>query len=422
MIACSFQGNTVFQAECSSNPPDLRSLPSVRIDRCPSKDIVNDMADENAVTTPSSTPTSRPLGQQSSTSSILTSTTLPPTSNSVMVVCRFRPHNNKLDGSTRAESNVHFSDDPRSCEVLDHEGRAFRFSFDHVFNTGTTQRDVYNVVGRPLLDAFFQGHNATILSYGHRGAGKTHTMIGPIDELHGYCDDPDLKGLIPRMAEDIFSKIEEADQYGNFVIKVSYVEIYSEKVRDLLHPEKNNLQIGEEEAGRGVFIQDVTEVYVNRLEQMIELMAQGAANRVVAPKNANERSCSSDVILIITMSQGDRFSLARRVSKLLLVDLAGCKKAPRNDATSSLLSEGKKISKSLSPLGNVINALTNVKSSHVPYRNSKLTHLLQDSLGGNARTVLSIHCSSSLNSDVETISTLRFGQRAKSIRNNAAIN
>jgi kinesin family protein 5 len=338
-----------------------------------------------------------------------------------MVVCRFRPQN-KLEVSKGAQPNVQFNDDPRSCKVFDHEGQDFSFSFDRVFNTSTKQRDVYEVVGKPLLDAFFEGYNSTILSYGQTGAGKTHTMMGPSDKIQGYCDDPDLKGLIPRMAEDIFSKVEKADQNVEFAIKVSYVEIYLERVRDLLQPEKNNLQIHEERGGRGVFIQDVTEVYVSSLEEMFQLMAEGATNRVVASTNMNEGSSRSHSIFVITMSQKNASTLEQRVSKLFLVDLAGSEKVSKTGAAGLLLDEAKMINKSLSTLGNVINALTDGKSSHVPYRDSKLTRLLQDSLGGNARTALCINCSSSMYNDAETISTLRFGQRAKSIKNKATIN
>eukprot|EP00762_Andalucia_godoyi_P004387 ANDGO_08163.mRNA.1 Kinesin heavy chain len=341
---------------------------------------------------------------------------------SVRVVCRFRPQN-KLELSKNAPMNVTFVNE-MTVRVVDHEAQDFTFTFDRVFTVNAAQQEVYEHTGKPLLDSFFEGYNCTILSYGQTGSGKTHTMMGPStsDKIMGYCDDPAQQGLIPRMANDIFSMVENSDDQLEFAIKVSYVEVYMEKVRDLISPEKTNLQIHEEKGGRGVFLADVTEVYVSSKEEMFQLMAEGALNRAVASTNMNERSSRSHCIFIITLSQKNLSSLEQRVSRLYLVDLAGSEKISKTGASGLTLDEAKMINKSLSTLGNVINALTDGKSSHVPYRDSKLTRLLQNSLGGNSRTLLCINCSPSMYNDAETISTLRFGQRAKSIKNKATIN
>lgn len=177
-----------------------------------------------------------------------------------------------------------------------------------------------------------------------------------------------------------------------------------------------------EERGRGVFIADVTEAYVSSPDEVFDMMRRGAANRVVSATRMNEESSRSHSIFMLTLSQKDLKTFEAKTGKLFLVDLAGSEKVKKTQASGQQLEEAKNINKSLSALGNVINALTDGKSTHVPYRDSKLTRLLQDSLGGNSRTTLIINASIATYNEFETISTLRFGNRAKNIKNNAKVN
>eukprot|EP01059_Diplonema_ambulator_P007853 TRINITY_DN1736_c1_g1_i1.p1 TRINITY_DN1736_c1_g1~~TRINITY_DN1736_c1_g1_i1.p1 ORF type:complete len:841 (+),score=203.56 TRINITY_DN1736_c1_g1_i1:290-2524(+) len=246
-------------------------------------------------------------------------------------------------------------------------------------------------------------------------------MMGPSTD--GYCADDTLKGLIPRVIEQIFTNVETADPHIEFSIKISYVEIYMEKIRDLLDTSKVNLQLREDfKSGKGVYIAEATEMYVGDAEEIFETMKEGSANRVVSSTRMNDQSSRSHSIFSIVITQKHSVKLDQKTGKLYLVDLAGSEKVGKTNAAGQQLEEAKLINKSLSALGQVITALTDKKYTHVPYRDSKLTRLLQDSLGGNSRTSLIICGSMSEYNAFETLSTLRFGQRAKSIQNNAKIN
>ena len=230
--------------------------------------------------------------------------------------------------------------------------------------------------------------------------------------------DPSKKGIIPRTVEALFAGVSEADESIEFCFKASYVEIYCEKVRDLLdnHRVKTNLMIREDKT-KGIYIAGVTEEYVTSEDELLGIMSSGAVNRAVAATGMNEGSSRSHSVFSITVSQRDVSTATSKEGKLVLVDLAGSETVRKTNATGQQLEEAKTINKSLSALGQVINALTDEKATHVPYRDSKLTRILQDSLGGNAKTALIINCSPSSFNAVETVSTLRFGTRAKSITN-----
>jgi kinesin family protein 5 len=215
----------------------------------------------------------------------------------------------------------------------------------------------------------------------------------------------------------------EADENVEFTFKVSYVEIYMEKIRDLLDDNrlKNNLTVREDKI-KGIYIAGVTEEYVTSHEELLGIMSSGAANRAVAATGMNEGSSRSHSVFTITVSQKDLSNNTTKSGKLVLVDLAGSEMVRKSNATGQQLEEAKTINKSLSALGQVINALTDEKQTHVPYRDSKLTRILQDSLGGNAKTVLITAVSPSSFNANETVSTLRFGMRAKSIENKVTVN
>ncbi|KAG2459320.1 KIF5C protein, partial [Polypterus senegalus] len=240
------------------------------------------------------------------------------------------------------------------------------YVFDRVLPPNTAQDQVYNSCAKQIVKDVLGGYNGTIFAYGQTSSGKTHTMEG---KLH----DPQLMGIIPRIAHDIFDHIYSMDENLEFHIKVSYFEIYLDKIRDLLD-------------------------------------------------DMNEHSSRSHSIFLINIKQENVETEKKLSGKLYLVDLAGSEKVSKTGAEGAVLDEAKNINKSLSALGNVISALAEGTKTHVPYRDSKMTRILQDSLGGNCRTTIVICCSPSIFNEAETKSTLMFGQRAKTIKNTVSVN
>ena len=234
-------------------------------------------------------------------------------------------------------------------------------------------------------------------------------------------DDEMGKGIIPRIVEQMFASILASPGNIEYTVRVSYMEIYMEKIRDLLAPQNDNLPVHEEK-NRGVYVKGLLEIYVSSVPEVYEVMRRGSMARVVAATNMNEMSSRSHSIFVVTVTQKNVETGSAKSGQLFLVDLAGSEKVGKTGASGQTLEEAKKINKSLSALGMVINSLTDGKSTHIPYRDSKLTRILQESLGGNSRTTLIINCSPSSYNDQETMSTLRFGVRAKAIKNKAKIN
>uniref|UniRef100_K3WTP4 Kinesin-like protein n=1 Tax=Globisporangium ultimum (strain ATCC 200006 / CBS 805.95 / DAOM BR144) TaxID=431595 RepID=K3WTP4_GLOUD len=302
-------------------------------------------------------------------------------------------------------------------EVKTGEGPPQKFTYDHVFSEEDDQSVVFENVARPVVQDIMSGYNATIFAYGQTSSGKTYTMEG------ASIDDPELRGIIPRTATEIFNNVMAADENIEFIVKVSYIEIYMERIRDLLDPYKSkvNLQV-REDVQRGIFVEGMTEVCVTSDDELLSTMRDGAANRAVAATGMNEGSSRSHSVFMVTLYQRNLVNQATKAGKLYLVDLAGSEMVRKTGASGRQLEEAKTINKSLSALGMVINALTDPNSHHVPYRDSKLTRVLQESLGGNSRTNLIINVSPSSYNTSETLSTLRFGNRAKSIKNKAVVN
>ncbi|XP_009281153.1 PREDICTED: kinesin heavy chain-like [Aptenodytes forsteri] len=293
------------------------------------------------------------------------------------------------------------------------------YVFDRVFPPNTTQEQVYHACAMQIVKDVLAGYNGTIFAYGQTSSGKTHTM-----ELH----DPQQMGIIPRIAQDIFNHIYSMDENLEFHIKVSYFEIYLDKIRDLLDMTKTNLSVHEDKnrvpyrskkrpARRGC-----TERFVSSPEEILDVIDEGKSNRHVAVTNMNEHSSRSHSIFLINIKQENVETEQKLSGKLYLVDLAGSEKVSKTGAEGAVLDEAKNINKSLSALGNVISALAEGTKAYVPYRDSKMTRILQDSLGGNCRTTMFICCSPSSYNDAETKSTLMFGQRAKTIKNTASVN
>jgi kinesin family protein 5 len=277
------------------------------------------------------------------------------------------------------------------------------------------QSDVFDYSIRPTVDDILNGYNGTVFAYGQTGAGKSYTMMG------SDIDDDVGKGVIPRIVQQIFASILASPSNIEYTVRVSYMEIYMERIRDLLVPQNDNLPVHEEK-NRGVYVKGLLEVYVSSEEEVFEVLRRGGTARAVSATNMNAESSRSHSIFVVTVTQKNVETGSMKSGQLFLVDLAGSEKVGKTGASGQTLEEAKKINKSLSALGMVINSLTDSKSSHIPYRDSKLTRILQESLGGNSRTTLIINCSPSSYNDAETLSTLRFGMRAKTIKNKAKVN
>lgn len=279
----------------------------------------------------------------------------------------------------------------------------------------TRQHQIFDEAGQEIIESVLEGFNGTVLAYGQTSSGKTFTMTGP------DIEDREMSGVIPRMVKYVFGKIEDAEEEIEFTVKVSMVEIYMERIKDLLDPKKINLNIHQDKEN-GIHIEDVTETYVTDEKEVYQIMNLGNDNRSIGVTNMNAQSSRSHSVFIMTITQNNTETLSCKKGKLFLVDLAGSEKVEKTGATGNTLKEANKINKSLTTLGLVIKHLTDKVSTHVPYRDSKLTRVLQDSLGGNSKTCLIITCSPSDFNQEETVSTLRFGSRAKRIQNKPKIN
>ncbi|KAF2310329.1 hypothetical protein GH714_007829 [Hevea brasiliensis] len=304
-----------------------------------------------------------------------------------------------------------------------------RFTFDHIACDTISQEKLFSVVGIPMVENCMSGYNSCMFAYGQTGSGKTYTMMGEINQLEGNLSED--CGITPRMFEYLFSRIREEEESRKneklrFSCKCSFLEIYNEQITDLLEPSSTNLQL-REDLRKGVYVENLTEYNVKTVNDVTKLLSQGAANRKMAATNMNsESSRSHSVFTCIIESWWEKDSMNHfRFARLNLVDLAGSERQKSSGAEGDRLKEAANINKSLSTLGLVIMSLVDLahgKQRHVPYRDSRLTFLLQDSLGGNSKTTIIANVSPSICSSHETLSTLKFAQRAKLIQNNAKVN
>ncbi|XP_023498531.1 kinesin-like protein KIF1A isoform X29 [Equus przewalskii] len=312
------------------------------------------------------------------------------------------------------------------------------FSFDYSYWSHTSpedinyasQKQVYRDIGEEMLQHAFEGYNVCIFAYGQTGAGKSYTMMGKQEK--------DQQGIIPQLCEDLFSRINEmTNDNMSYSVEVSYMEIYCERVRDLLNPKnKGNLRVREHPL-LGPYVEDLSKLAVTSYNDIQDLMDSGNKARTVAATNMNETSSRSHAVfnIIFTQKRHDAETniTTEKVSKISLVDLAGSERADSTGAKGTRLKEGANINKSLTTLGKVISALAEMdsgpnknkkkkKTDFIPYRDSVLTWLLRENLGGNSRTAMVAALSpADINYD-ETLSTLRYADRAKQIRCNAVIN
>ncbi|KAM6152182.1 kinesin-like protein KIF1A isoform 7-T7 [Erethizon dorsatum] len=312
------------------------------------------------------------------------------------------------------------------------------FSFDYSYWSHTSpedinyasQKQVYHDIGEEMLQHAFEGYNVCIFAYGQTGAGKSYTMMGKQEK--------EQQGIIPQLCEDLFSRINDTTNDNmSYSVEVSYMEIYCERVRDLLNPKnKGNLRVREHPL-LGPYVEDLSKLAVTSYNDIQDLMDSGNKARTVAATNMNETSSRSHAVfnIIFTQKRHDAETniTTEKVSKISLVDLAGSERADSTGAKGTRLKEGANINKSLTTLGKVISALAEMdsgpnknkkkkKTDFIPYRDSVLTWLLRENLGGNSRTAMVAALSpADINYD-ETLSTLRYADRAKQIRCNAVIN
>ena len=289
------------------------------------------------------------------------------------------------------------------------------YTFDNVYDWETEQLPLYQETASPIVDSVLEGYNGTIFAYGQTGTGKTHTMEG---KLEG-----DLKGIIPNAFDHVFRHITTSEDQ-EFLVRASFLEIYNEEIRDLLGKNPQSKLELKENVDSGVYVKDLTAFVVKGVSEITNVLKAGKKNRSVGATLMNQDSSRSHSIFSIVIESCDRGSADNhiRVGKLNLVDLAGSERQSKTGATGERLKEATRINLSLSALGNVISALVDGKSGHIPYRDSKLTRLLQDSLGGNTKTVMVANVGPADYNFDETMSTLRYANRAKNIKNKPRIN
>lgn len=292
------------------------------------------------------------------------------------------------------------------------------YSFDHVYDQSARQRDVYDNSADPAVSSVLQGYNATLIAYGQTGTGKTYTMEGFTQGEH--------RGIIPIATEEIFAAIQKSRPGVSYQVRASYVQIYNEIISDLLKAPSNK-QLVIRQSKQRVYVDGLSEWVVRSPREIYGLMERGCSVRATGTTKMSELSSRSHAIfqIVVEILEGDREApRSFKVGKLNIVDLAGSEKVRATGVTGQRLEETKKINWSLHQLGNVISALTdpNRRDPHIPYRNSKLTHLLTDSLGGNCKTTLIACISPAFESYQESLSTLKFASRAKQIRNEAVVN
>ena len=344
----------------------------------------------------------------------------------VKVYCRIRPENEKEIESGMKICITPSSDN--SVKILTesvgvdtgkdsskNKSENFQtFTFDGIFPPETEQEKIFNIVAKPLINSALEGINGTIFCYGQTASGKTYTMEG----IH---NDPKLMGVIPRMMQYIFILIEKATSEIEYSVKCQYYQIYNEKIQDLLDIRKKDLAIREDK-NKGIWVEDCTEIYVSSEEEMYAVFKEGSNNRTVSATNMNKGSSRSHSLFVVTIFQRNTITGSSKTGRIFFVDLAGSEKMAKTGIEGGTgLKEAQNINKSLMTLGMVINSLTE-GAKHIPYRDSKLTRVLQESLGGNSMTNLVITCSPNFLNQSETLSTLRFGQRAKLIKNKVVAN
>lgn len=346
-------------------------------------------------------------------------------SSNVKVYCRIRPENEQEISSGLGTCLNPQS--PTSVQIIVdnlninsglkenyNEKTTQEFTYDKIYPIETTQKTIFEQVAKPLILSAFEGINGTLFCYGQTASGKTYTM-------EGISSDNDLCGIIPRMMNLVFEIINSGSSDIEFSVKCQYYQIYNEKIQDLIDTTKTDLAIREDK-NKGIWVGECTEKYVESEQEMIDFFNTGSNNRIVSSTKMNAISSRSHSLFSVTIYQRNVITESSKTGKLYFVDLAGSEKMSKAGVEgNTMLKEAQNINKSIMTLGMVINALTK-GAKHIPYRDSKLTRVLQESLGGNSLTYLIINCSPNMLNQAETLSTLRFGQRAKLIKNKVVAN
>ncbi|XP_039867843.1 kinesin-like protein KIFC3 isoform X5 [Simochromis diagramma] len=323
----------------------------------------------------------------------------------IRVFCRVRPVSQEEQDSADAKTMLSFDSDDDAILYLSNKGKVMTFELDKVFPPHATQEEVFQEV-QALITSCIDGYNVCIFAYGQTGSGKTYTM-------EGVADNP---GINQRALRLLFSEVSEKAPDWDYKITVSMVEIYNETLRDLLgeNPsDKLDIKMNPDGSGQ-LYVPGLTEITVQSPEDINKVFELGHVNRATACTNLNEHSSRSHALLIITVSGFNTATGNRTLGKLNLVDLAGSERIGKSGAEGSRLREAQCINKSLSALGDVINALRS-KHSHVPFRNSRLTYLLQDSLSGDSKTLMMVQVSPLPSNMSESVCSLKFAQRVRSV-------
>uniref|UniRef100_A0A7N8YC36 Kinesin-like protein n=1 Tax=Mastacembelus armatus TaxID=205130 RepID=A0A7N8YC36_9TELE len=297
----------------------------------------------------------------------------------------------------------------QSRNINKRPNKDLKFVFDHVFGNNSTQLDIFENTTKGVLDGVMNGFNCTVFAYGATGAGKTHTMLGS-------QNDP---GVMYRTMKELFKRMDDAKEEKEFAVAFSYLEVYNEQIRDLL-ANAGPLAV-REDSSKGVVVQGLTLHQPKSAEHILEALDSGNRNRTQHPTDMNATSSRSHAVFQIYLRQQDKTASLNPnvcVAKMSLIDLAGSERASATNTKGARFREGANINRSLLALGNVINALADPKSkkAHIPYRDSKLTRILKDSLGGNCRTVMIANVSPSSKSYDDTHNTLKYANRAKEIK------
>ncbi|KAK9469747.1 P-loop containing nucleoside triphosphate hydrolase protein [Lipomyces arxii] len=383
---------------------------------------------KEATPQPSSVSSSRPSSRSSTRedNQVRTETRMRENSNAnketnihVVVRCRGRNDRELKENSSVAVSATGHREVTIQTGPMAHNNKTY--SFDHVFGPEADQSMIYDDVVAPILEEALSGYNCTIFAYGQTGTGKTYTMSGDINDTYGtFAHDA---GIIPRVMYKLFTALE-AEQ-SEYSVKCSFIELYNEELRDLINKEDDRkVKIFEDSNKKGIVIQGMEESFIKTASDGLKVLQEGSHKRQVAATKCNDLSSRSHTVFTITVhvkeisSAGEEYL---RIGKLNLVDLAGSENISRSGAENKRAREAGMINQSLLTLGRVINALVD-KSSHIPYRESKLTRLLQDSLGGRTKTCIIATISPAKMNLEETISTLDYASRAKNIRNKPQLN
>nr|XP_006816577.1 PREDICTED: kinesin-like protein KIF18A-like [Saccoglossus kowalevskii] len=350
----------------------------------------------------------------------------------VKVVVRIRPENNQeLEGNSRTvvkvldehvlvfdpkeEATDSFFHGKRIRNILQKKNKDMRFAFDRVFDASSTQQEVYENTTKEIIDGVLNGYNCSVFAYGATGAGKTFTMLGS----------PESPGVMFNTMVELYKRIDSIKEEKTCNIAISYLEVYNENIRDLLNP---GMPLAvREDSTKGVVVSGLSLHQPSSAEDLLHMLEYGNQNRTQHPTDANAQSSRSHAVFQVFVRQKARtagLSADVKVAKMSLIDLAGSERATVTTNRGARFREGANINKSLLALGNCINALANPKNKgqHIPYRDSKLTRLLKDSLGGNCRTVMIAAVSPSHLTFDDTYNTLKYADRAKNIRSNLKSN